>query len=193
MLSMSDLHVDFHVVWPHSQTIPASNQNIFFYKQSKLVDRCVPGMSLKRCDLSALLCGIRGRAVTSVTSVCCDVCFFPSTLDSSLLSNIQKLFYERIEVFGAVDFYKLSIVTGIIKIFLKVQYVVLFPRQQYRVVLPQRIAVSWHDITLYVIVCPRKMLGNLLKSYIYSGNFRHIGAEELIFQGPFLVLLYFTS
>ena len=48
------------------------------------------------------------------------VCFTHSTLDSSLLSNIQKLFYERIEVFGTVDFYKLSIVTGIIKIFLKV-------------------------------------------------------------------------
>ena len=48
------------------------------------------------------------------------LCFIHSTLDSSLLSNIQKLFYERIEVFGTVDFYKLSIVTGIIKIFLKV-------------------------------------------------------------------------
>lgn len=41
-------------------------------------------------------------------------------MDSSLLSNIQKLFYERIEVFGTVDFYKLAIVTGIIKIVLKV-------------------------------------------------------------------------
>ena len=43
-----------------------------------------------------------------------------STMDSSLLSNIQKLFYERIEVFGTVNFSKLSIVTGIIKIVLKV-------------------------------------------------------------------------
>ena len=43
-----------------------------------------------------------------------------STLDSSLLSNIQKLFYEKIEVFGTVQFDKASIVTGIIKIFLKV-------------------------------------------------------------------------
>lgn len=42
-----------------------------------------------------------------------------SAMDSSLLSNIQKLFYERIEVFGTVDFYKLAIVTGIIKIVLK--------------------------------------------------------------------------
>ena len=40
--------------------------------------------------------------------------------DSSLLSNIQKLFYERIEVFGTVEYTKLSIVTGIIKIALKV-------------------------------------------------------------------------
>lgn len=41
-------------------------------------------------------------------------------MDTSLISNIQKLFHERIEVFGAVDFNKLSIVTGIIKIALKV-------------------------------------------------------------------------
>ncbi|XP_064382832.1 vacuolar protein sorting-associated protein 51 homolog isoform X2 [Halichondria panicea] len=42
-----------------------------------------------------------------------------ATLDSSLLSNIQKLFFERIEVFGTVQFDKPSIITGIIKIFLK--------------------------------------------------------------------------
>ena len=42
-------------------------------------------------------------------------------MDSSLMSNILKLFYERIEVFGAVEFNKLSIVTGIIKIALKVR------------------------------------------------------------------------
>ena len=45
---------------------------------------------------------------------------YSSAMDSSLLSNIQKLFYERIEVFATVEFYKLSIVTGIIKIVLKV-------------------------------------------------------------------------
>ncbi|XP_019849380.1 PREDICTED: vacuolar protein sorting-associated protein 51 homolog [Amphimedon queenslandica] len=39
--------------------------------------------------------------------------------DSSLLSNIQKLFFEKIEVFGNVEFTKLSIVTGVIKIALK--------------------------------------------------------------------------
>ncbi len=43
------------------------------------------------------------------------------SMDSSLLSNIQKLFYEKIEVFSAVEFSKLSITTGIVKIFLKVR------------------------------------------------------------------------
>ncbi len=46
------------------------------------------------------------------------------TLDSSLLSNIQKLFFERIEVFGTVQFDKPSIITGIIKIFLKVSSII---------------------------------------------------------------------
>ncbi|XP_015794071.1 vacuolar protein sorting-associated protein 51 homolog, partial [Tetranychus urticae] len=42
-----------------------------------------------------------------------------STIDNSLISNIQKLFGERIEIFSLVEFSKLSIVTGIIKIGLK--------------------------------------------------------------------------
>ena len=47
------------------------------------------------------------------------------SMDSNLLSNIQKLFYERIEVFSKVEFSKLSIVTGIVKIFLKVSSIKL--------------------------------------------------------------------
>jgi len=43
-----------------------------------------------------------------------------SGYDSSFMSNIQKLFTERIEVFSSVDFSKISIVTGVIKITLKV-------------------------------------------------------------------------
>ncbi|OQV17283.1 Vacuolar protein sorting-associated protein 51-like protein [Hypsibius exemplaris] len=42
-----------------------------------------------------------------------------SPVDTSLLSNIQKLFSERIEIFGSVDFSKVSILTGVIKIGLK--------------------------------------------------------------------------
>ena len=45
---------------------------------------------------------------------------FSTGFDQSLLSNIQKLFSEKIEIFSAVEFSKVSILTGIIKITLKV-------------------------------------------------------------------------
>ncbi|KAJ4451057.1 hypothetical protein ANN_02494 [Periplaneta americana] len=45
--------------------------------------------------------------------------YAPSQLDSSLVTNIQKLFSERIEIFSSVEFSKVSILTGIIKISLK--------------------------------------------------------------------------
>ena len=41
-------------------------------------------------------------------------------IDTSLMNNIQKLFSERIEVFTSVDFNKVSVLTGIVKIALKV-------------------------------------------------------------------------
>ena len=43
-----------------------------------------------------------------------------SGVDSGLLANIQKLFSERIEIFSPVQFTKVSVVTGIVKIALKV-------------------------------------------------------------------------
>lgn len=46
--------------------------------------------------------------------------------DQSLMSNIQKLFSEKIEIFSAVEFSKVSILTGIIKITLKVGAFVVF-------------------------------------------------------------------
>lgn len=45
--------------------------------------------------------------------------YTPSTFDNKLLSNIQKLFAEKIEIFSNVDFSKVSVLTGIIKISLK--------------------------------------------------------------------------
>ncbi|XP_033098791.1 vacuolar protein sorting-associated protein 51 homolog [Anneissia japonica] len=46
--------------------------------------------------------------------------YTPSTnFDNSLMTNIQKLFSERIEIFSAVEFSKVSVLTGIIKISLK--------------------------------------------------------------------------
>ena len=60
------------------------------------------------CDVLILLYGM-----------CC-----ASTVDTSLLSNIQKLFSEKIEIFSPVDFSKVSVLTGIIKITLKVRHTV---------------------------------------------------------------------
>ncbi|XP_071946799.1 vacuolar protein sorting-associated protein 51 homolog [Antedon mediterranea] len=42
-----------------------------------------------------------------------------ANIDNSLMSNIQKLFSERIEIFSAVEFSKVSVLTGIVKISLK--------------------------------------------------------------------------
>uniref|UniRef100_A0A182Y152 Vacuolar protein sorting-associated protein 51 homolog n=1 Tax=Anopheles stephensi TaxID=30069 RepID=A0A182Y152_ANOST len=42
-----------------------------------------------------------------------------SQLDSSFVSNMQRLFSEKIEIFAPVEFSKVSIITGIIKICLK--------------------------------------------------------------------------
>ena len=41
------------------------------------------------------------------------------------MSNIQKLFSEKIEIFSAVEFSKVSILTGIIKITLKVRIIMV--------------------------------------------------------------------
>ncbi|GAB0093140.1 Vacuolar protein sorting-associated protein 51 homolog [Sergentomyia squamirostris] len=45
--------------------------------------------------------------------------YTPSQLESSFASNFHRLFSERIEIFSSVEFSKVSIVTGIIKISLK--------------------------------------------------------------------------
>ena len=51
---------------------------------------------------------------------CCFLSIFAS-VDNSLMSNIQKLFSEKIEIFSAVEFSKVSVLTGIVKISLKVK------------------------------------------------------------------------
>ena len=53
------------------------------------------------------------------------VCAVFDSVDNSLMSNIQKLFSEKIEIFSAVEFSKVSVLTGIIKISLKVSVVVI--------------------------------------------------------------------
>lgn len=46
--------------------------------------------------------------------------YTPSQLDNSLVANLNKLWSERIEIFAPVEFTRLSILTGIVKISLKV-------------------------------------------------------------------------
>uniref|UniRef100_A0A8D8NUW6 Vacuolar protein sorting-associated protein 51 homolog n=1 Tax=Culex pipiens TaxID=7175 RepID=A0A8D8NUW6_CULPI len=45
--------------------------------------------------------------------------YTPSQMDNSFVSNIHRLFSEKIEIFSSVEFSKVSIITGIIKICLK--------------------------------------------------------------------------
>lgn len=55
--------------------------------------------------------------------------YTPSQLESSYVSNIHRLFSEKVEIFTSVDFSKVSIVTGIIKIGLKVIVAISFIRK----------------------------------------------------------------
>ncbi|KAK0076325.1 hypothetical protein PV325_005574 [Microctonus aethiopoides] len=75
--------------------------------------------------------------------------YTPSHLDSSLVSNIHKLFSERIEIFAPVAFNKASILTGIIKISLKtfLECVRLRIFSKYGL---QQIQVDTHYLQLYL-------------------------------------------
>ena len=53
---------------------------------------------------------------SSIIFTCC------RTFNTSLITNIQKLFSEKVDVFMAVDFNRVSIMTGIVKICLKVGF-----------------------------------------------------------------------
>jgi len=71
------------------------------------------------------------------------------SIGNSLISNIQKLFSEKIEIFSAVEFSKVSIVTGIVKISLKtfLECVRLRTFSRYGL---QQIQVDTHYLQLYL-------------------------------------------
>ncbi|CAH0556107.1 unnamed protein product [Brassicogethes aeneus] len=75
--------------------------------------------------------------------------YTPSHMDSNLVSNMHKLFSERIEIFSTVDFSKVSILTGIIKISLKtfMECVRLKTFSKYGL---QQIQVDTHYLQLYL-------------------------------------------
>ncbi|KAL5021768.1 hypothetical protein ScPMuIL_000923 [Solemya velum] len=74
---------------------------------------------------------------------------FTPSIDNSLMSNIQKLFSEKIEIFSAVEFSKVSVLTGIIKISLKTFMECVRLRTFGRYGL-QQIQVDTHYLQLYL-------------------------------------------
>ncbi|XP_026471225.1 vacuolar protein sorting-associated protein 51 homolog [Ctenocephalides felis] len=75
--------------------------------------------------------------------------FGPSQLDSTLVSNIHKLFSERIDMFTSVSFTKVSILTGIIKISLKTLLECIRLRTFSKFGL-QQVQVDTHYLQLYL-------------------------------------------
>ncbi|GJQ75489.1 hypothetical protein Trydic_g17576 [Trypoxylus dichotomus] len=75
--------------------------------------------------------------------------YTPNHLDSTLVSNMHKLFSERIEIFSTIEFNKVSILTGIIKISLKtfMECVRLKTYSKYGL---QQIQVDTHYLQLYL-------------------------------------------
>ncbi|XP_076437425.1 vacuolar protein sorting-associated protein 51 homolog isoform X2 [Babylonia areolata] len=74
---------------------------------------------------------------------------YSPSVDNSLMSNIQKLFSEKIEIFSAVEFSKVSVLTGIIKISLKTFLECVRLRTFGRYGL-QQIQVDTHYLQLYL-------------------------------------------
>lgn len=74
---------------------------------------------------------------------------WPASVDHSLLSNIQKLFSEKIDIFTTVEFSRVSVMTGIIKIGLKtfLECVRLKTFSRYGL---QQVQVDTHYLQLYL-------------------------------------------
>lgn len=72
-----------------------------------------------------------------------------SSADSKLMSNIQKLFAEKIEIFSQVEFNKMSILSGIVKITLKtfLECIRLKTYSKYGL---QQIQVDCHYLQMYL-------------------------------------------
>ncbi|KAL9983794.1 hypothetical protein ACROYT_G006024 [Oculina patagonica] len=90
-----------------------------------------------------------------------------TAFDSSLLSNIQKLFSERIEIFSSVEFSKVSMLTGIVKIGLKtlLECVRLRTFGKYGL---QQIQVDTHYLQMY------------LWRFVSDENLVHFMLEEVV-------------
>ncbi|KAM7431578.1 hypothetical protein ABFA07_017863 [Porites harrisoni] len=101
-----------------------------------------------------------------------------TAFDSSLLSNIQKLFSERIEIFSSVEFSKVSVLTGIVKIGLKtlVECVRLRTFGKYGL---QQIQVDTHYLQMYLwrFVSDENLVHFMLEEVVNSAVNRCISTE----------------
>ncbi|XP_074608971.1 vacuolar protein sorting-associated protein 51 homolog isoform X2 [Acropora palmata] len=101
-----------------------------------------------------------------------------TVFDSSLLSNIQKLFSERIEIFSSVEFSKVSVLTGIIKIGLKtlLECVRLRTFGKYGL---QQIQVDTHYLQMYLwrFVSDENLVHFMLEEVVNSTVNRCISTE----------------
>jgi hypothetical protein len=96
-------------------------------------------------------------------------------IDQSLMSNIQKLFSEKMEIFSAVEFCKLSILTAIVKIALKslVECVRMCTFSKYGL---QQVQVDafYLQMFLWKFVSDENLIHNLLDEVISSATARCI-------------------
>ncbi|XP_072495155.1 vacuolar protein sorting-associated protein 51 homolog [Notamacropus eugenii] len=94
-------------------------------------------------------------------------------MDTNLLSNIQKLFSERIDVFSPVEFNKVSVLTGIIKISLKTLLECVRLRTFGRYGL-QQVQVDCHFLQLYLwrFVADEELVHVLLDEVVASAALR---------------------
>ncbi|KAH7639298.1 vacuolar protein sorting 51 [Dermatophagoides farinae] len=109
-----------------------------------------------------------------------------SSFDNNIISNIQKLFNDKIEIFGKVEFSKLSVATGIIKIGLKtlIECVRLCTFSRYGF---QQIQVDSYYIQtrLWRFASDEKIIVNLIDEVITSSKKRcldPIGMERSVIE-----------
>ncbi|KAI7693138.1 hypothetical protein SSS_05087 [Sarcoptes scabiei] len=109
-----------------------------------------------------------------------------SSFDNSIISNIQKIFNDKIEIFGSVEFSKLSVATGIIKISLKtlIECVRLCTFSRYGF---QQIQVDSYYLQtkLWRFISDEKIILNLIDEVISSSKKRcldPIGMERSVIE-----------
>ncbi|KAK3879184.1 hypothetical protein Pcinc_016227 [Petrolisthes cinctipes] len=99
--------------------------------------------------------------------------YTPSQLDNSLVANLNKLWSERIEIFAPVEFTRVSILTGIVKISLKTLLESVRLRTLSRFGL-QQVQVDVHFLRtfLWSYVADEQVLNVLLDEVVTSASVR---------------------